>query len=77
MSNKTLQYHKLFYNFFISLAEYRLVGFISHMGASTLSGHYVCHIKKGDQWIIYNDEKVAVSENPPRGLGYLYLYARI
>lgn len=25
---------------------YELFAFISHMGASTMSGHYVCHIKK-------------------------------
>jgi len=26
--------------------KYSLLGFISHMGNSTFSGHYVCHIKK-------------------------------
>lgn len=26
--------------------EYELVGFISHMGANTACGHYVCHVKK-------------------------------
>merc|ERR1719316_1475248 len=25
---------------------YELVGFVSHMGANTSCGHYVCHIKK-------------------------------
>lgn len=56
--------------------EYRLVGFISHMGASSLVGHYVCHILKDGQWVIFNDEKVALSVNPPKDLGYLYLYQR-
>lgn len=56
--------------------RYELVGFISHMGRSTLSGHYVCHIRKNGRWILFNDEKVAVSESPPRELGYLYLYRR-
>jgi ubiquitin carboxyl-terminal hydrolase 5/13 len=55
---------------------YNLVGFASHMGTSTACGHYVCHIKKDNQWVIFNDEKVAVSENPPFGLGYLYLFRR-
>lgn len=47
------------------------------MGTSTLVGHYVCHILKDNHWVIYNDEKVALSENPPKDLGYLYLYKRI
>jgi len=56
---------------------YELAAFISHMGTSTNVGHYVCHIKKDDRWVIFNDEKVALSENPPMELGYLYLYRRV
>ena len=61
--------------------EYKLVAFVSHMGTSTMCGHYVCHILKeqeggGARWVIYNDNKVAVSEAPPKQLGYLYLYQR-
>ena len=59
-----------------SNGRYRLKAFISHMGPSTGSGHYVCHIKKKDRWLIYNDEKVAFSESPPRDLAYLYFYER-
>lgn len=33
---------------------YELFGFISHMGASTMSGHYVCHIKKEGRWVPHN-----------------------
>jgi ubiquitin C-terminal hydrolase len=29
-----------------SSPEYQLFAFISHMGTSTMCGHYVCHIKK-------------------------------
>ncbi|CAG7723166.1 unnamed protein product [Allacma fusca] len=29
--------------------KYQLVGFVSHMGSSSMVGHYVCHILKGDQ----------------------------
>lgn len=47
------------------------------MGTSTMVGHYVCHIRRDGQWVIYNDNKVAVSENPPKELGYLYLYERV
>lgn len=27
-------------------ADYELVGFVSHVGKNTFSGHYVCHVKK-------------------------------
>jgi ubiquitin carboxyl-terminal hydrolase 5/13 len=57
--------------------KYQLVGFVSHMGSSSMVGHYVCHILKGDQWVIFNDHKVAVSENLPKDLGYLYFYKRV
>jgi len=57
--------------------KYKLAGFVSHMGSSTLCGHYVAHIREEDgRWIIYNDNKVAVSEKPPKALGYIYLYRR-
>ncbi|XP_035997059.1 ubiquitin carboxyl-terminal hydrolase 13-like [Fundulus heteroclitus] len=54
--------------------RYELFAFISHMGASTMSGHYVCHIKKEGRWVIYNDHKVCLSERPPKDLGYIYFY---
>ncbi|XP_003744765.1 ubiquitin carboxyl-terminal hydrolase 5 [Galendromus occidentalis] len=53
---------------------YRLTAFITHMGSSTSSGHYVCHLRKEGRWVICNDEKVALSEKPPKDLAYLYLY---
>ena len=56
--------------------EYRLMAFISHMGTSTMSGHYVCHIFKDGRWVIFNDNKVAQSVAPPKDLAYLYLYKR-
>lgn len=56
--------------------EYSLVGFVSHIGKNTNSGHYVCHLKKDGKWIIFNDDKVALSEEPPFGSGYLYLFRR-
>ena len=57
--------------------RYKLAAFISHMGTSTNVGHYVCHILKEGRWVIYNDEKVALSEKTPKKLGYLYMYERI
>lgn len=57
--------------------KYRLRAFISHMGTSSQAGHYVCHILKDNQWVIFNDNKVALSQAPPKDLGYLYLYERV
>ncbi|KAF5272753.1 hypothetical protein FQA39_LY07780 [Lamprigera yunnana] len=56
--------------------KYKLVAFVSHMGTSSMVGHYVVHILKNGHWVIFNDNKVALSENPPKDLGYLYLYER-
>ncbi|KAJ8680108.1 hypothetical protein QAD02_015895 [Eretmocerus hayati] len=57
--------------------QYKLVGFVTHMGTSTMVGHYVCHLLKDGQWVIFNDEKVLLSEKPAKELGYVYLYQRL
>lgn len=61
------------------VGKYKLVGFISHVGKSTSSGHYVCHIWKeaAGGWVLFNDEQVAKSETPPKDLGYVYMYQQI
>lgn len=56
---------------------YSLAGFVSHMGTNANVGHYVVHLLREGKWVIYNDENVALSENPPRDLAYLYLYKRV
>lgn len=56
--------------------DYQLHAFVSHMGSSTMSGHYVAHIKKDGKWVLFNDSKVAVSENPPTDMGYIYIFKR-
>jgi hypothetical protein len=35
------------------------------------------HSQCPDKWTIFNDRKVAVSEEPPFDLGYIYLYESI
>lgn len=35
------------------------------------------HAWQEGRWVLYNDEKVAVSEHPPVELGYLYVYRRV
>ena len=56
--------------------KYALVGLISHIGKNTGSGHYVAHLKKDGKWVIFNDEKVALSETPPFQHAYMYLFQR-
>ncbi|GJP68268.1 hypothetical protein CLOP_g25002 [Closterium sp. NIES-67] len=57
---------------------YELFAFVSHMGANTQCGHYVAHIRKGPEgkWVLFNDAKVAISEDPPKDMGYLYFFRR-
>ena len=56
--------------------KYTLFAIVSHIGPNTGSGHYVCHIRKDDRWVLFNDEKVAASSSPPLDLGYLYVFRR-
>jgi len=58
-------------------SKYELFGLVSHIGSNTNSGHYVCHLLKNDQWIIMNDEKVAISESPPFEHAYMYFFRQV
>ncbi|XP_011029388.1 PREDICTED: ubiquitin carboxyl-terminal hydrolase 14-like isoform X1 [Populus euphratica] len=57
--------------------RYGLFGIVSHMGTSTHCGHYVAHVLKDGRWVIFNDNKVAASINPPKDMGYLYFFERL
>ncbi|XP_024959486.1 ubiquitin carboxyl-terminal hydrolase 14 isoform X1 [Cynara cardunculus var. scolymus] len=57
--------------------KYRLFGLVSHIGTSTQCGHYVAHVYKEGRWVIFNDDKVGISKNPPKDMAYLYFYERI
>lgn len=62
-------------------ARYRLCAYITHIGKSTGSGHYVCCILREGKWVLYNDHKVSLASatmkktNPE--LAYLYFWRRI
>jgi len=58
-------------------SQYTLFAFITHMGTSLQAGHYVAHIKHGNQWVIYNDAKVCESQDPPKKMAYIYIYRRV
>ncbi|PIA31158.1 hypothetical protein AQUCO_05200036v1 [Aquilegia coerulea] len=57
--------------------RYKLKGLVSHIGTSTHCGHYVAHVHKDGRWVIFNDDKVGVSINPPKDMGYLYFFERL
>jgi uncharacterized UBP type Zn finger protein len=54
--------------------DYRLKAVIIHLGKSVHSGHYVAYVRHGDDWVLFNDEKVTKSLHPVLGKGYVYLY---
>ena len=56
--------------------NYQLDSFVSHKGTSVHCGHYVAHVFKEGEWVLYNDNRVAVTPNPPIGEAYLYFLKR-
>jgi ubiquitin carboxyl-terminal hydrolase 5/13 len=62
-------------------ARYQLKAFISHKGPSVHSGHYVAHIQVGDNWVLFNDEKVVKADEESvrelKKLAYLYVFERV
>ncbi|SCO65933.1 ubiquitin carboxyl-terminal hydrolase 13, putative [Plasmodium vivax] len=60
------------------LANYELVASIVHMGSNANSGHYICYIKDGSQWYVYNDNKIGLCDaNKGKDTAYIHLYKRI
>lgn len=61
--------------------RYTLKAFISHKGPSVHSGHYVAHIRKGEDWVLFNDEKVVKADvesvKELKKLAYLYVFERV
>jgi ubiquitin carboxyl-terminal hydrolase 5/13 len=47
---------------------------VVHLGKSVHCGHYVSYVKKGNNWIYFNDEKVAMTDKPLLGKGYILVY---
>ena len=49
-------------------SQYRLYATITHLGKSTSTGHYVCHLRGEDgRWVLFNDEKVSEVEAEEQG----------
>lgn len=56
--------------------KYTLIAIITHLGKNTDHGHYVCHIKRGDQWVLFNDDKVSAPRTVPIEHAFMYFYRR-
>jgi ubiquitin carboxyl-terminal hydrolase 5/13 len=54
--------------------KYALKAVIVHLGKSVHHGHYVVYIKKAGKWVLFNDDRVTIPEEPVLGKGYIYLY---
>eukprot|EP00735_Rhodelphis_limneticus_P009050 TRINITY_DN2503_c0_g1::TRINITY_DN2503_c0_g1_i1::g.19124::m.19124 TRINITY_DN2503_c0_g1::TRINITY_DN2503_c0_g1_i1::g.19124 ORF type:complete len:805 (+),score=50.59,sp/P56399/UBP5_MOUSE/34.24/1e-149,UCH/PF00443.24/2.1e-48,UCH_1/PF13423.1/7.1e+03,UCH_1/PF13423.1/2.6e-25,UBA/PF00627.26/54,UBA/PF00627.26/6.6e-12,UBA/PF00627.26/1.3e-05,zf-UBP/PF02148.14/0.0099,zf-UBP/PF02148.14/1.4e+04,zf-UBP/PF02148.14/2.8e-20,zf-UBP/PF02148.14/1.4e+04,zf-UBP/PF02148.14/5.1e+03,UBA_3/PF09288.5/5.2e+02,UBA_3/PF09288.5/ len=56
---------------------YELVAFVTHRGTSVHCGHYVAHIKRNGEWVLFNDDKVATVTAVPASKAYLYFFRRV
>ena len=54
--------------------KYELIAYICHLGSNANCGHYVCHVKQGNEWIMFNDNKVFISLRPPFTKASICLY---
>ena len=66
-------------NISVNDENFSLKGVIYHYGPYG-QGHYVSEIKRGEEWLLMDDEKVSKSSNlrdgPVNFQGYLYLYKK-
>jgi ubiquitin carboxyl-terminal hydrolase 5/13 len=58
----------------VAPAGYELFAFVTHMGKSTGSGHYIAHVLKDGKWLQFNDHKVSYANNPMKAAAFAYLY---
>ncbi|KRX02624.1 UBA-like protein [Pseudocohnilembus persalinus] len=58
-------------------SKYNLISTVVHLGKGVHSGHYVSYIKTEDnKWTLFNDAKVAQTDEPVLGKGYFYIFKR-
>lgn len=53
---------------------YSLEGAIIHLGSSIQCGHYVSYVRRDDQWLYLNDNRVAVVDRPQLEKATLLLF---
>ena len=57
--------------------QYELIATVSHIGRNTDHGHYVCHVKKDGRWVLFDDDRVALSTKPPLDKAFMYCYRKV
>ncbi|KEH30645.1 putative ubiquitinyl hydrolase 1 [Medicago truncatula] len=57
--------------------RYQLLGFVSHVGSSMDTGHYIAYVRKLDRWVLFDDNIVGAVHRPPKDMGYLYFFERL
>ena len=57
--------------------KYMLHGAIVHLGKSVHCGHYVCYIRHNNEWVLFNDRKVAKTNEPLIGKAYVLILRRV
>ncbi|KAK2962425.1 putative Ubiquitin carboxyl-terminal hydrolase 14 [Blattamonas nauphoetae] len=69
-----------------NLPKYKLAGFVVHRGLSVHSGHYIAFTREGlnnadgsnqDEWLVWNDEKVAIAKEIPLDQAYVLFFNQI
>ena len=57
--------------------QYELIATVSHIGRNLDHGHYVCHVKKDGRWVLFDDDRVALSTKPPLDKAFMYCYRKV
>ena len=57
--------------------KYVVHGAIVHLGKSVHCGHYVYYTRHGNDWILFNDRKVAKTDEPLIGKAYILILRRV
>lgn len=60
--------------------KYILHGALVHLGKSVHCGHYVSYLRHKEnqnEWILFNDRKVAKTDEPLIGKAYAFLLRRV
>lgn len=60
--------------------KYILHGALVHLGKSVHCGHYVSYLRhqeKPNEWVLFNDRKVAKTDEPLIGKAYAFLLRRV
>jgi ubiquitin carboxyl-terminal hydrolase 5/13 len=53
---------------------YSIQSLITHLGNTPQIGHYVTHVKRNNEWILFNDNKVASTTSAPLAQAHLYFW---